>query len=533
MGAVFVQATLIGWQPILFDAMDATSDGNSPKIYNTPEAFIYFLIGTFVFGILAVNLLMGAIFDSFIQIKDKVSGKDFGLDVEQKKLRSHEEHLMALRPIISDVQAKSQFRRRVQAMVNSNRFKYKWIILVLLIQTLVLCATHVGQSDQFTLFQVIVSHCVAVLFLVETVLKLYGHGVKPYFCRKSNIFDFVISLIGLLDLILFPNGCGADINLLTRLRALRIFRLFPLLSHSKRLHFLTTIMEPLPAMLSVLLLMSYVAFFYANLGVQLYSGVKLQADRSTTYIFTDFRNLRHGFEMMTILATGDSWTDFLIEFIDQSQDVNFNITYIFFGSYFVIQVWILVNIFVLFIVENFELMNSEDIQRREIIIKGFKMAWAKYDPEGTGRIRRGDLPALLVDVPAPLGVARDDHYLTLAQTVDRIECQPCFFKDDAHMEIQDWLGFNDVLVSMCAIAFHPLKIVANDIPDIQLLFQKSIAEQIIRTFLKKIAAKHNAQKNSNGVLHKQAPNKKSLKQERQSDQTRETESLSTTSSFNK
>jgi len=58
------------------------------------------------------------------------------------------------------------------------------------------------------------------------------------------------------------------------------------------------------------------------------------------------------------------------------------------------------------------------------------------------------------------------------------------------MEIKDHLGFNDVLVSLCAIAFHPLKIVANDVPDLKLLFRTSIAEQTIRYFLKKCIARH-------------------------------------------
>merc|ERR1719421_666650 len=77
----------------------------------------------------------------------------------------------------------------------------------------------------------------------------------------------------------------------------------------------------------------------------------------------------------------------------------------YFISYCVIGTFVMLNLVVAVILENFTSLgnvNPDLVSTNDII--EFKEVWGKYDPDADGMIPAKDLPKLVIDLPPPLGV---------------------------------------------------------------------------------------------------------------------------------
>ena len=75
------------------------------------------------------------------------------------------------------------------------------------------------------------------IFIIEALLKIIGLGIKGYFTRKGNCFDFFLVLLSLVG---FFVNTGVGTNFLRIFRVARVFRLVKALKVSRfpQLHFL-------------------------------------------------------------------------------------------------------------------------------------------------------------------------------------------------------------------------------------------------------------------------------------------------------
>ena len=69
-----------------------------------------------------------------------------------------------------------------------------------------------------------------VLFLLEMVMKLIGLGFKGYVSDKMNIFDGILVLVSIVDILVLISGLRIVI-----LRAFRLFRIIKLAKSWKTL----------------------------------------------------------------------------------------------------------------------------------------------------------------------------------------------------------------------------------------------------------------------------------------------------------
>ena len=101
-----------------------------------------------------------------------------------------------------------------------------------------------------------------VLFLVEMVMKLIGLGFKGYVSDKMNIFDGILVLVSIVDILVLISG--------VRLAVLRAFRLFRIIKLAKSWETLKNLLEiigdALGAISSLGLLCILCIFIYALLG---------------------------------------------------------------------------------------------------------------------------------------------------------------------------------------------------------------------------------------------------------------------------
>ena len=65
--------------------------------------------------------------------------------------------------------------------------------------------------------------------------------------------------------------------------------------------------------------------------------------------------------------------------------------------------FLMLNLFVMVIVEGYEVLDDDFRGRTESQIIPFQQAWAEFDPKATGYIKEQDLVLLIAKLPAPLG----------------------------------------------------------------------------------------------------------------------------------
>jgi voltage-gated sodium channel len=193
-------------------------------------------------------------------------------------------------------------------------------------------------SDHLSLFRSF-NALIQVVFVVEIAIRLaaYAPRVHRFFGDGWNVFDFTVVALSLIPAV----GPFATVARLARLlRALRLVSVVPEL----RL-IVGTMVRSIPSMGHVLLLLGLMLYVYAVLGVHLFRGVDPDHWGSLP---------RAGLTLFEIL-TLEGWIDV--------QHASFAATrwaWVFYVSYVVLAVFVVVNLFIAIIINNLERVKDEE-----------------------------------------------------------------------------------------------------------------------------------------------------------------------------
>jgi voltage-gated sodium channel len=181
-----------------------------------------------------------------------------------------------------------------------------------------------------------------VLFVIELVIRLTAHAprVWTFFRDGWNVFDFLVVSLSLLP----AAGAVASVARLARLlRALRLVSAMPEL----RL-IVTTMLRSIPSLANVIALLGIILYVYAVLGVNLFAKVDPE----------NWGNLAVATLTLFEILTLEGWVDL--------QNTGFTATswaWLYFVSYVVLAVFVVVNLFIAIVINNLEAAKNE--QRNE------------------------------------------------------------------------------------------------------------------------------------------------------------------------
>ena len=109
------------------------------------------------------------------------------------------------------------------SVVTSKGFNVSIAILII-INTSILASDHYPMSSEHQTFMERSNIVLTSMFGVEMVMKLIGLSLRGYLADKMNIFDGLLVIIGLIDIIVLQDSAAG----VTVLRAFRLFRIFKL-----------------------------------------------------------------------------------------------------------------------------------------------------------------------------------------------------------------------------------------------------------------------------------------------------------------
>ncbi|XP_075886257.1 voltage-dependent L-type calcium channel subunit alpha-1C [Nelusetta ayraudi] len=196
MMALFAVSTFEGWPGLLYKAIDSHAEDVGP-VYNYRVVIsIFFIIYIIIIAFFMMNIFVGFVIVTF-QEQGEQEYKNCELDKNQRQCV---EYALKARPLRRYI-PKNPYQYKVWYVVNSTYFEYLMFTLILL-NTICLAMQHHGQTKNFNDAMNILNMLFTGLFTVEMILKLIAFKPRGYFSDPWNVFDFLIVIGSIIDVIL-------------------------------------------------------------------------------------------------------------------------------------------------------------------------------------------------------------------------------------------------------------------------------------------------------------------------------------------
>ncbi|WOL20569.1 two pore calcium channel protein 1 [Canna indica] len=254
---------------------------------------------------------------------------------------------------------------KFKAFVRSTMFGYivSFVLIVNLVAVVIETTLDIQNSSAQKTWQAI-EFFFGWLYVLEVALKIFSFGFDAYWMEGQNRFDFVITwiiVIGETMTFAFPKEIpflsnGEWIRYLLIARMLRLIRI---LLHVKRYKaFVATFLNLIPSLMPYLGTIFCVQCIYCSLGVQLFGGMvnagnpKLETTdlSDNDYLLFNFNDYPNGMVTLFNLLVMGNWQAWMQSY---SELTGTSWSLVYFISFYLITVLLLLNLVVAFILEAF------------------------------------------------------------------------------------------------------------------------------------------------------------------------------------
>nr|XP_057941063.1 voltage-dependent L-type calcium channel subunit alpha-1D isoform X3 [Doryrhamphus excisus] len=441
MMALFTVSTFEGWPTLLYKAIDSNRENMGP-IYNYRiEISIFFIIYIIIIAFFMMNIFVGFVIVTFQEQGEK-EYKNCELDKNQRQCV---EYALKARPLRRYI-PKNPYQYKFWYVVNSTGFEYVMFVLIIL-NTLCLSIQHHGQSHLFYYTMDILNMVFTGVFTVEMILKLIAFKPRGYVGDAWNVFDALVVIGSVVDIILSQNyfadawntfdalivvGSVVDIAItevnntedsarisITFFRLFRVMRLVKLLSRGEGIRtLLWTFIKSFQALPYVALLIAMLFFIYAVIGMQVFGKIAM-VDGTQINRNNNFQTFPQSVLMLFRCATGEAWQEIMLaclpgKLCDSESDYNpgeertcgSSFAIIYFITFYMLCAFLIINLFVAVIMDNFDYLTRDWSILGPHHLDEFKRIWSEYDPEAKGRIKHLDVVTLLRRIQPPLGFGK-------------------------------------------------------------------------------------------------------------------------------
>uniref|UniRef100_A0A8C4EEP6 Voltage-dependent L-type calcium channel subunit alpha n=1 Tax=Dicentrarchus labrax TaxID=13489 RepID=A0A8C4EEP6_DICLA len=397
MLALFTISTFEGWPKILYKAIDSNLEDKGPVYNNRVAISIFFIIYLILIAFFMMNIFVGFVIVTF-QEQGEQEYKNCELDKNQRQQR----------PCYLNSKFLSCAPEPDAAEPFARLHTYCTII-------------HCNQSDHVTHLSDMLNVIFTVLFTVEMILKLMAFKAKGYFGDPWNVFDFVIVIGSVVDVMLSEidvtlassgglyclHGCSVTIHFVsvTFFRLFRVMRLVKLLNRSEGIRnllwtFIKSLQVSIITQHTSACNLELLVLYLTVIGLCIFGKIAL-VDGTYVNRNNNFQTFPQAVLLLFRCATGEAWHEVMLACMygkkcDPKSDYLPGEEYTC-GSNFAIIYFMSFYMLCAFLVRQHT--HSDHLDE-------FKKIWAEYDPEATGRIKHLDVVTLLRRIPPPLGFGK-------------------------------------------------------------------------------------------------------------------------------
>jgi hypothetical protein len=230
----------------------------------------------------------------------------------------------------------------------------------IVINSILLCLTRVDQSDfEYSALEK-VNICMVSFFTLEIFLLLFGLGFKKFSRDFMNIWDFIVVTISLIEILILRNVMtNRTTSVASTFRMLRVLRIFKLIRSWQNFQvIIASIKETLIRMADFFLLLALFLLIFTLLGCNFFK-YSLKFDESDKFSrtsqsnFYNFDDFLSSFISVFQILIGDGWHKFFYDCFRSSSNSRVTVV-IFFFFIVLIGQFTLLNIFLAYLIDNFE-----------------------------------------------------------------------------------------------------------------------------------------------------------------------------------
>ncbi|KAH8378094.1 hypothetical protein KR093_009147, partial [Drosophila rubida] len=433
MLTLFTVSTFEGWPSLLYVSIDSNKENGGPIHNFRPIVAAYYIIYIIIIAFFMVNIFVGFVIVTF-QNEGEQEYKNCDLDKNQ---RNCIEFALKAKPVRRYI-PKHGIQYKVWWFVTSSSFEYTIFILIM-INTVTLAMKFYQQPIWYTELLDALNMLFTAVFALEFVFKLAAFRFKNYFGDAWNVFDFIIVLGSFIDIVYseikskdtsqaacdIVEGCkqrvkaaGSNLISINFFRLFRVMRLVKLLSKGEGIRtLLWTFIKSFQALPYVALLIVLLFFIYAVVGMQVFGKIALDSETAITRN-NNFQTFQQAVLVLFRSATGEAWQEIMMSCsaqpdvrCDQNSDTpgeqcGSSIAYPYFISFYVLCSFLIINLFVAVIMDNFDYLTRDWSILGPHHLDEFIRLWSEYDPDAKGRIKHLDVVTLLRKISPPLGFGK-------------------------------------------------------------------------------------------------------------------------------
>lgn len=424
MGSVVVLVSKKGWLPVLNLAMDIV-DGEHQPVQNASAHFaLFFVLFIFFSRFFLLKVFAGIIMNNFRCYNGTLLLSNLQLIWLRNK-----QIVRALRPKYP--LPGNRLLRRAHMFVQTRRFRVFSSCTVML-HTVLLAwyrspvGRHGTDSSDTTRSIWWCHYLFALIYALDAIMCVVSMGWKDFLMkgftwRTTNSFTAFVMLVG-------PLFSTSPVLLV--LGTTRAFDFKHIALVFERSHSIKTVFETLLGsvrpMLKVTLLLGYVLFVFATVGMQLFSLTRWNFGLDATLNYATFPNAFAAFVKFT---AGEDWYDsyiassvgppkctaagFFTSHRHASDCGSAVLSAVFYHVFYILVFLILQNLYVATIVDTFVSISAVGENKDAAIqllgfrsdhLKQFQTVWSEFDTNALGYLHKKHLLAFLTRLDAPLGL---------------------------------------------------------------------------------------------------------------------------------
>merc|ERR1712128_207063 len=414
MLTLFVASTFEGWPGILYVSIDSNEADVGPKEDYRPIVFMFYFIYIIILAFFMINIFVGFVIVTF-QSEGEADFKDCPLDKNQRNCIEFSLNAKPMKLYIP----KNPIQYKLWAFATSPLCE-NTVFLAIILNTISLAMKFYHQPEWYTDFLDVLNLIFTFFFVGEFMLKFGAYRFKNYFSDAWNGFDFFIVVGSLIDLGAATLAPDAEVMSISFFRLFRVMRLVKLLNKNENIRtLLWTFMKSFKALPWVMLLIGLIFFIYGTVAMQMMGRIAMDDD---TNIHRNNNFQAFGWAMLILFrsATGEAWREIMLSCIN-SPDVKCDmesddagkeggcgsyVAYPFFITFFIICAFLVLNLFVAVIMDNFDYLTRDWSILGPHHLGEFVVLWSEYDPDAKGKIKHVDVVTLLRKISPPLGFGK-------------------------------------------------------------------------------------------------------------------------------
>ncbi|KAK5137370.1 hypothetical protein LTR08_008948 [Meristemomyces frigidus] len=314
-------------------------------------AALFFAFGIVILTLWLINLLIAVITSSFQVIREESASSAFTAEEHDET----DEQLEKLK-----AEAEAHAAKRKTSGLKKAYGKCHWVWIAVIVYGLTVQCLRTAYISHWTNGFINLSELVVTLILLVEILLRFISDWRDFSHHRRNWVDLFLAIITTVLQIPAVRNSGAPYAWLTVFQIIRIYRIVLAVKMTRDL--ITLVLRHVSGVLNLILFVFLLTFLAAIFATQLFRGELPEYDNQGNVLNVNFSTIYNSFLGMYQILSSENWTTILYDVTRFTVDSNTAwIGAAFFILWFTLAFFIVLNMFIAVIQENFDV--SEDQKR--------------------------------------------------------------------------------------------------------------------------------------------------------------------------